>query len=296
MFKSSIVAIVTPMDNNGELDEKSFRNLIKWHLAEGTQGIVVNGSTGEAATLTINERIRNIKIALELCAKRIPVIAGTGTNSTATTIELTQQAMELGVDACLLVTPYYNKPTQRGLFEHFQLIAKNCNIPIILYNVPGRTACDLLPETTIKLAKIPNIIGIKDASGDIARVPILRANCKPEFSLLSGDDGTALQFMQAGGNGVISVAANVAPREIAKLCTLALANDFTKAAAVDKTLQALYKVLFIETNPIPVKWALKQLGFIQEGIRLPLTKLSAEYRSTLQSIVKQLCTAKLATV
>jgi 4-hydroxy-tetrahydrodipicolinate synthase len=293
MFTGSIVAIVTPMYESGEIDENSFRNLIKWHIAEGTKGIVVNGTTGESATLTTDERIKLIKIALEVCNDRIPVIAGTGTNSTVTTIDMTKKAIELGVSACLLVTPYYNKPTQAGLFEHFRIVAQKCNIPIILYNVPGRTGCDLLPETVIKLSKLDNIVGIKEATGDVSRVKVLRENCKSGFILLSGDDGTVLRFICAGGDGVISVAANIIPKEMAKLCDFAQNNKLKDAEQVDNIMKDLYRILFVESNPIPVKWALKQLGFIQEGIRSPLTKLSIEHRSALQSVLKQVCSSKL---
>ncbi len=293
MFKGSLVAIVTPMLANGDIDECSFRNLVKWHLEQGTNGIVVNGTTGESATTTIEQRAKLINIALEECGDHIPVIAGTGTNCTVTAIESTKMAMKLGVAACLVVTPYYNKPTQAGLFEHFQAIAVACNIPIILYNVPGRTCCDLLPETVAKLSQIENIIGIKEATGDVARVKKLRASCKPGFLLLSGDDGTALKFMCDGGDGIISVAANVVPKKMAELCKLAKNNALKEAESLDNTLRDLYKVLFIETNPIPTKWALKQLGFIEEGIRLPLTKLSQEHRGLLQSVLSQVCNSKL---
>lgn len=294
MLTSSIVAIVTPMHAGGAIDENSFRNLIGWHISEGTNGIVVNGTTGESATLTDAERLRLLEIAVEECNNRIPVIAGTGTNATATTIEMTKKAKELGVAACLLVTPYYNKPTQAGLFEHFKTVAQNCDVPIILYNVPGRTGCDLLPDTVIQLARIQNIIGIKEATGDITRVKILRDSCKAEFILLSGDDGTVFKFMSNGGNGVISVAANVVPKTMATLCNFVLSGKLKEAEILDNSLRDLYKMLFVESNPIPVKWALQQLGFIQDGIRLPLTKLSIEYRQSLHAVLQQVCSTKLA--
>lgn len=296
MFGGSIVAIVSPMQENGEIDEVSFRNLIKWHLAQGTNGIVVNGTTGEAATLTIAERTRLIEIALQSCAGKIPVIAGTGSNSTTTTIEMTKIAMNLGVSGCLIVTPYYNKPTQTGLYEHFKAVATSCNVPIILYNVPSRTGCDLLPVTVASLSKLSNIVGIKEATGDVTRVKILRDSCRPGFVILSGDDGIVVKFIQAGGNGVISVAANVVPKRMAKLCKLAMTNALMEAENLDSTLRDLYKILFIESNPIPVKWALKQLGFIKEGIRLPLTKLTLENRGNLQQILRQIYNLKLSTV
>ena len=289
MFNGSIVAIVSPMKEHGDIDTFSFRNLVKWHLEEGTNGIVVNGTTGEAPTLTVSERAKLISIAVEMCGDRIPVIAGTGTNCTVTAIESTKEAIKLGVTACLVVTPYYNKPTQEGLFKHFKAIATSCNIPIILYNVPGRTGCDLLPETVIKLSKIDNIVGIKEATGDISRVKALREGCRPGFVLLSGDDGTALKFMIDGGDGVISVATNVVPKEMALLCKLAKNNNLTEAIALEKTLSELFRVLFVESNPIPVKWALKQLGLIEAGIRLPLTELRRENMELIDAVLKQVC-------
>ena len=287
-LQGSIVAIVTPMETNGELDENEFRRLIEWHLDSGTNGIVVNGTTGEAATLSRKERKTLIQIALELCAGKIPVLAGTGTNNTKTTIKRTKEAMELGVDGCLIVTPFYNKPTQTGLFEHFTAIAKNCDIPIVLYNVPGRTACDLLPRTVVELVKGRNIIGIKDATGDISRVEVLREQCGKDFALLSGDDKTALDFIQAGGNGVISVTANVVPKDMVELCKLALANDMDNASVLNEKLEMLHQVLMIESNPIPVKWMLAKMGLIKSGIRLPLTELSLKNRPLLQAALEKI--------
>jgi len=286
MFTGSIVALVTPMQADGAIDEVSFRNLLSWHLSEGTHGIVINGTTGESATLSSSEKLRLLMIAVEVVAGKIPVIAGTGTNSTATTIEETKAAIAAGVDGCLVVTPYYNRPTQEGLYQHYQAVATNCNIPLLLYNVPKRTGCDLLPETVIRLANIQNIVGIKEATGDVARVAPLRAGCRKDFILLSGDDGSTLRFLQAGGDGVISVVANVMPNLFAKLCALK-SSDVAQAVRIDKQLYQLYQALGLESNPIPVKWALAYLGRIGSGIRLPLTPLDVKYHVAVQAALAE---------
>ncbi len=278
MFRGSIVAIITPMHTDGGLDPECLRKLVEFHIEQGTDGIVAVGTTGESPTLNHQEHMEVVRTVIEQVAGRVPVIAGTGSNSTAEALEMTQKAKELSADACLLVTPYYNKPTQEGLYQHFKRIAETVTIPQILYNVPGRTACDLLPETVARLAVLPNIVGIKDATGKLARVAQHLAMCPAEFVLLSGDDATALEFMLQGGKGVISVTANVAPKAMHNLCALALAGDAQGARAVDQTLAQLHQKLFLEANPIPVKWAVQQMGLADGGIRLPLLPLSATHQ------------------
>ena len=276
MFTGSIVAIVTPMKANGDVDYSSLEKLVAWHLSNDTDGIVVLGTTGESATIIEAEKIKIIQSVIDQVNEKIPVIVGSGTNATHHTIELTRQAMELGADAALIVTPYYNKPTQAGLFQHFSAIAKAVPIPQILYNVPSRTGCDLLPETIIKLGKFANIVAVKEATGEVNRVKeLLAADC--EIDLLSGDDKTALEFMCAGGKGVISVVANIVPKAFHALCTAAIHGDRTTAEECEKKLKLLYSELFVESNPIPVKWALAKMGMIAEGIRLPLTPLAKQF-------------------
>lgn len=271
MFSGSLVALVTPMLESTKVDMISFEALVRWHLSAGTHGLVVGGTTGESATLTDLEYEMLIERALALSAGRVPVIVGTGSNSTTIAIKLTQQAARLGAAACLIVTPYYNKPPQRGLIEHYRAIAESTDIPIILYNVPGRTQCDLLPETVAALAKIKNIIGIKEASGSIERVSEIRRRCPADFMIWSGDDPLALATIQRGGQGVISVTANVAPTAVARVCDLALAGNVAEAAALDASLQPLHRVLFIESNPIPTKALLAKLQRIAfANVRLPL--------------------------
>lgn len=286
MFKGSIVAIVTPMKQNREIDYDRFSQLIDWHLENETDGIVVLGTTGESPTIKPLERKRLIEMAVKQVGERIPVIAGTGANCTQQSIELTREAMSLGVDAALLVTPYYNKPTQRGLYAHFKSISEAVPLPQILYNVPARTACDLLPETAIELAKQPNIVAFKEASGDVSRVKtILDSGC--EMDLLSGDDKTALAFLLAGGKGVISVVANVLPKCFHDFCMAAVDGDQTKAQALFEKMEPLCTSLFVESNPIPTKWALSQMGKIEGGIRLPLTPLDEKYNVIVQQALKQ---------
>ncbi len=277
----SIVAIVTPMQAgiavDTALDEDAMKRLVEFHIDNGTDAIVAVGTTGESATLTEHEHCDLIRAVVGMVAGRVPVIAGTGANSTHEAIRLTRCAQQAGADACLLVTPYYNKPTQEGLYLHHKAVAEAVDIPQILYNVPGRTACDMQVDTVARLAEVPNIIGVKEATGEIGRVGELRRLCGDEFVLLSGDDESALEFMLAGGNGVISVTANVAPRKMHDLCAAALAGDAATARAIDETLQPLHRDLFVEANPIPVKWAVARLGLIEAGMRLPMTWLSPRF-------------------
>ncbi|QGU32279.1 4-hydroxy-tetrahydrodipicolinate synthase [Thermochromatium tepidum] len=274
MFRGSIVALVTPMHADGEIDDASLQRLIDFHVAQGTSAIVSVGTTGESATLDEDEHCAVIRRTVEFAAGRIPVIAGTGANSTREAITLTRCAREAGADAALLVTPYYNKPTQQGLYLHHKAVAEAVDIPQILYNVPGRTACDMLPETVARLAEIDNIVGLKEATGDLTRVERLRADCGPDFALYSGDDATACEFMLRGGDGVISVTANVAPRLMQAMCEAALTGERERAEAINAQLAALHRDLFVQSNPIPVKWAVAELGLCERGIRLPLTWLT----------------------
>ncbi len=291
MFTGSLVAIVTPMKSGVKpdtpLDREGLERLLEYHIVNKSDGVVAVGTTGESATLTPTEHCDVIKQIVDIVNKRIPVIAGTGANSTIEAMELTACAREAGADACLLVTPYYNKPTQAGLYEHFKVVADNVSIPQILYNIPGRTACDMLPETVSRLAKLDNIIGIKEATGDVTRVKTLRENCGEDFLLISGDDETACEFMLRGGDGVISVTANAAPEAMHELCKLVRAGDREAAEAVDAGLLGLHQALFLESNPIPVKWAVHRLGLIEDGIRLPMTWLSGEFRPQVEAAMKQ---------
>lgn len=274
MFQGSIVAMVTPMHPDGAVDDEALARLVEFHVENGTDGIVAVGTTGESATLDHVEHGEVIARVVELAAGRIPVIGGTGANSTREAISLTRDAAEAGVDACLLVTPYYNKPTQHGLYLHFKAIAEAVDIPQILYNVPGRTACDMLPKTVAQLAEIDNIIGLKEATGDLARIHELVSLCGPDFAILSGEDHLGLETILAGGRGVISVTANVAPAAMHEMCSRALAGDVEGARQTDARLRELHAALFVESNPIPAKWALYDMGLIEQGIRLPLTPLS----------------------
>lgn len=275
MISGSLVALVTPMDFRGGLDWQALERLIDFHLEQGTDGIVAVGTTGESATLGMDEHKVVIRRVVEQVNGRIPVIAGTGANSTSEAVELTEAARSVGADACLLVTPYYNKPTQEGLFQHFQHIARAVAIPQILYNVPGRTGCDMLPETVERLAGIENIVGIKEATGDLQRARELIDRVGEKIAVYSGDDATAVELILMGGKGNISVTANVMPKAMHELCAAALAGDAETARRINEQLMPLHKMLFIESNPIPVKWALQQMGLIGEGLRLPLTPLSA---------------------
>lgn len=274
MITGSIVALVTPMKDNGDIDWVGLDKVVDLHLDKGTDSIVAVGTTGESATLDCKEHCAVIKRVVERVNGRIPVIAGTGANSTTEAIELTQEAKNAGADACLLVTPYYNKPTQEGLYLHYKAVAEAVDIPQILYNVPGRTACDMLPETALRLAEVPNIIGIKEATGDIDRAKKLIAEAPEGFAIYSGDDATAVELIIAGGHGNISVTANVAPAEMSEMCKLALNGDAEGARAIHERLLPLHTKLFVEANPIPVKWAMYEMGLMDQGIRLPLTVLS----------------------
>ena len=287
MFHGSMVALVTPMREDGAVDDESLAGLIEFHISQGTDAIVAVGTTGESATLDEDEHCAVIRRVVELTAGRIPVIAGTGANSTTEAISLTRCALKAGADACLLVTPYYNKPTQEGLYLHHKAVAEAVPIPQILYNVPGRTACDMLPETAARLAAISNIVGFKEATGDLTRVTRLKELCGDRLDLYSGDDATACEFMLMGGKGVISVTANVAPAAMHRLCAAALAGDRAAAEAIDAPLRALHRDLFVEANPIPVKWALHEMGLIPAGIRLPLTPLSAQHHATVREALRQ---------
>ncbi len=291
MFTGSMVAVVTPMQAgvrpDTELDYQALEKLLEFHIEQGTDAIVSVGTTGESATLTEKEHCAVIKEMVEIVNGRIPVIAGTGANSTIEAIALTKCAKKVGADACLLVTPYYNKPTQEGLYQHYKAIAEAVDIPQILYNVPGRTACDMLPETVIRLAPIENIIGVKEATADLTRVKQIKGNVSDDFLLLSGDDETTKDFILEGGHGTISVTANVAPKAMHEMCALALKGDVQAATEIDKTLLGLHKELFVESNPIPVKWAVHKLGLIQAGIRLPMTWMSESAETELLNAMKQ---------
>jgi 4-hydroxy-tetrahydrodipicolinate synthase len=279
MIQGSMVALVTPMNADNSLDWASLHKLVDWHLEQGTHAIVAMGTTGESATLDVEEHLAVVKKIVDQVNGRIPVIAGTGANSTSEAVELTQAAKDAGVDACLLVTPYYNKPTQEGLFLHHQHIAKSVAIPQILYNVPGRTGVDMKTETALRIAAVPNIIGIKEATGDLTRAKALVDQAPASFAIISGDDATAVELILLGGKGDISVTANVVPHQIARMCELALAGKTEEARAINQRLLPLHDAMFVESNPIPVKWAVEQLGLIQSGIRLPLTRLSAQYQA-----------------
>lgn len=287
MIHGSIVAIVTPMHPDGRVDKEALDNLVEWHIAEGTNGIVAVGTTGESATLDVDEHIDVIKQIVDRVAKRVPVIAGTGANSTSEAIELTEAARKVGADIALLVTPYYNKPPQEGLYRHFKSIAEAVAIPQIVYNVPGRTAVDMLPETVARLAQVTGIVGIKEAKGDMERVRQLLALKLPaEFALLSGDDATARESILLGFRGDISVTANVVPQQMAQMCAAAAAGNIERAADIDAKIAPLHSKLFCEANPIPVKWALEQMGRIGSGIRLPLVPLDSSYHSVVRDALR----------
>ena len=275
MFSGSMVALITPLDEAGEVDYASLASLVEYHIAAGTDAIVSVGTTGESATLTVDEHVKVVLKTLEFAKGRVPVIAGTGANATHEAITFSKLFSGTGVAGCLSVTPYYNKPTQEGLYLHYKALAEATDLPQILYNVPGRTAVDLLPETVARLAEIDNIVGIKEATGDLSRVQKIRELCGKDFILLSGDDATGLDFVKAGGQGVISVTANIAAADMATMFKLALSGQFDAASEINDRLMPLHKQLFIESNPIPVKWAAHQLGLIKCGqLRLPLTELS----------------------
>jgi len=286
MFHGSMVALVTPMNEDGSLDLPALRRLVDFHIENGTDVLVPVGTTGESPTLDMDEHCEVIRVTVEHVKGRVPVIAGTGANSTTEAIELTRCAQKAGADACLLVTPYYNKPTQEGLYLHHKAIAEAVPVPQILYNVPGRTACDMLPETVERLAAIPNIVGIKEATGNVDRVRDIVRRCGDKFDVYSGDDATALDAILLGAKGDISVTANVAPKLMHEMCALARAGSEKEARAINDRLMGLHKNLFLEANPIPVKWALNQMGLIKGGIRLPLTPLSPKYYDAVRQALR----------
>jgi len=286
MIQGSMVAIVTPMHEDGSLDLARYRALIDWHVASGTAAIVAVGTTGESPTVDVEEHGTLIRVAVEQAAGRVPVIAGTGGNSTREAIELTAHAAQVGAAASLQVVPYYNRPGQEGLYRHFRAVAEAVDLPVVLYNVPGRTACDLANDTVLRLAEVPGVVGIKDATGDIPRACDLLARAPRSFGLYSGNDDSALALMLLGGHGVISVTANVAPREMAQLCAAALAGDLPAARALNNRLLPLHLRLFVEANPIPVKWALQRMGRIEGGIRLPMTPLEPRHHETVERALR----------
>lgn len=287
MIEGSIVALVTPMRLDGAIDWQALDGLVDFHIENATNAIVAVGTTGESPTLPVEEHIQVIERVVKRADGRIPVIAGTGSNATSEALEWSQHAKEVGADACLLVTPYYNRPTQEGMYRHFMLIADEVDIPQILYNVPGRTTCDLLPDTLERLAVHPNIVGIKEATGDLERGREVLERCGDRLTVYSGDDATALELMLMGARGDISVTANVAPRAMSEMCKAALAGDRALAESINSKLEALHRDLFVEANPIPVKWAVERLGLIPGGIRLPLTPLSEQYHEKIERAMKQ---------
>ena len=283
MIQGSIVALVTPMYENGAIDKESLEKLVQYHINQGTDALVAVGTTGESATLSENEHCEVIKTVVDYVSGRIPVIAGTGSNSTIEAINLTHKAQQAGADACLIVTPYYNKPTQEGLYLHYKAIAEAVDIPQVLYNVPGRTACDMLPETIGRLSKLTNIIGVKEATGDLTRVKKIRDLAGENFAIYTGDDATSVEFCLIGGNGSITVTGNIAPRLVHEMIMAAITGDKETALAIDEKLADLHKNLFIQSNPIPVKWAVAEMGLMRQGIRLPLTWLTEDCFATVRS-------------
>ena len=289
MLTGSIVALVTPMRDNGDIDWAALDSLIEWHIESGTHGIVPMGTTGESATLDTDEHLQVIKRTIEVVAKRIPVIAGTGSNSTAEAIHQTQEAQALGADACLLVTPYYNRPTQEGLYQHYKAISEATTVPIVLYNVPPRTGCDMQAETVARLANFSNIVGIKDACGDATRIAAIKSQltgpAQDDFFLLSGEDAQTLEMMTLGAAGAISVTANVLPKLMSEFCASYLKGDHERAQNLDARLQPVHDALFLESSPTPTKWVLSELGRMQAGIRLPLIQLSVQHHDKVRDAV-----------
>ncbi|MDN0073364.1 4-hydroxy-tetrahydrodipicolinate synthase [Crenobacter sp. SG2303] len=287
MLTGSLVALVTPMHDDGRVDFDALNRLVDFHIENGTNGLVAVGTTGESATLHVDEHIAVVKAVVEQAAGRVPVIAGAGANSTSEAIELTQHAKDVGADSVLSVVPYYNKPTQEGMYQHFRAIAEAVDIPVVLYNVPGRTVADMSNDTVLRLAQIPNIVGLKDATADLARACDLFLRAPKDFALYTGDDATALAFLLCGGHGVISVTANVAPKSFSAMCAAALKGDIATARELNDNLQGLHKQLFCEPNPIPAKWALHRMGLIGAELRLPLTPLSADAVPVVEAALKQ---------
>ena len=286
MLKGSLVALVTPMQDGGNIDFSKLEKLIDFHVQQGTHGLVIAGTTGESATMDINEHCEFLNRAREMINKRLPMVAGTGANSTSEAISLTRCAKKAQADAALLVTPYYNKPTQKGLYLHHKAIAEAVDIDQILYNVPGRTACDMLPETVQRLSLIKNIIGVKEATGDLQRMHQIKSMVADDFLLLSGDDATGCQFILQGGHGTISVTANVAPAQMSRMCEAALEGNEQEAVNIDQQIAELHKVLFVEANPIPVKWAVSKMGLCENIFRLPMTPLDEKYHEQVLSVLK----------
>ena len=287
MIKGSIVAIVTPMHPDGSLDYDGLRKLIDWHIAEGTDSIVIVGTTGESPTVSMEEHCELIKVAVEHTAKRIPIIAGTGGNSTAEAIKLTAFAKKVGADASLQVVPYYNRPTQEGMYLHFKTIAEAVDLPVILYNVPGRTVADMSNETILRLAQVKGIVGVKDATGNIGRGTDLIRLAPKDFAVYSGDDATAIALMLYGGAGNISVTANVAPRDMHELCVAAMSGNIARAVELNNKLLPLHNKLFVEPNPVPVKWAMQEMGLIPSGMRLPLAPLGESFHDTVRAALRE---------
>ena len=287
MIQGSIVAIVTPMHADGSLDLPGLRKLVDWHIAEGTDGIVIVGTTGESPTVTVDEHCELIKVAVDHTARRIPIIAGTGGNSTVEAIELTRYAKEAGADASLQVVPYYNRPTQEGMYRHFRKIAESVDLPVILYNVPGRTVADMSNETMLRLAQVPGIVGVKEATGNIARATDLMRLAPASFAVYSGDDATAIALMLCGGKGNISVTANVAPRAMHELCVAAMAGNVAEAVRINNRMLPLHNKLFVEPNPVPVKWAMAEMGLMAHGLRLPLAPLGDDWHETVRAALRE---------
>ncbi|QXO18071.1 MULTISPECIES: 4-hydroxy-tetrahydrodipicolinate synthase [Vibrio] len=290
MFSGSIVALITPFNSDGEVDYRSLKKLVDYHIDAGTDGIVSVGTTGESATLSIEEHVKVVEKTVEFSDGRIPVIAGTGANATHESVTFSRLLNNTGISGYLSVTPYYNKPTQEGLYQHYKVISQETDVPVILYNVPGRTAVDMKPETVARVAELKNIVALKDATGDLSRVALHRELCGKDFDLLSGDDATGLEFVKLGGQGVISVTNNVAAADMAKMMRLALEGKFEEAEVINQRLMALHKGLFVESSPIPVKWAAHKMGLIAEGdLRLPLTELSEQARPLVAQAMTEAC-------
>jgi len=287
VFKGSLVALVTPFDGNNRVDFEAIKRLIDFHVENASNGLVIAGTTGESATLDRSEHIELIARAVEIADGRLPIIAGTGSNSTAQTVDLSLAVGGIDFDAYLIVVPYYNKPVQEGIYQHFTVIADAVDKPVMMYNVPGRTVADMLPETVARLAEHENIFGIKEATGDLHRLQAIQDLVGDDFRFYSGDDFTLRPFIEQGGHGVVTVSGNVAPTEVAALCRLALAGKKNEALALDETLQALNTALFLESNPIPVKWALGEMGLIEANIRLPLTPFSGQYHDQMRAAMRQ---------
>jgi len=287
VFQGSLVALVTPFDRDSQVDYASLKRLINFHVDAGSDGLVVAGTTGEAATLTRSEHVKLVEQAVEFAAGRIPVIAGTGSNSTTQTVDLSKALSGVGIDAFLIVVPYYNKPTQEGIYQHFTVAANALDKPVMMYNVPGRTVADMLPETVARLSGHENILGIKEATGDLNRLKAIQELVDDNFKLFSGDDFTLLPFIEQGGHGVVTVSGNVAAGQVAKLCRLALEGQNDAAKELDNSLQALNKALFVESNPIPVKWAVSQMGLMEANIRLPLTPYESQFHDQMREAMRQ---------